>query len=420
MNTSRRAIQNIYSAWTVALVLALVVAVPTTAQLRKSIITFGHPQVPVTIQHPAAKPLNLAGKRLAFNVTGGTCASELEDQINSTFGNKGVNIVDRGHIDDILREQNFQAGSDVDPSKAVAIGRLLGPTLMVFVGVTRCYTDPPKRLVQQNIIGPPTYISKTEAHLRASLRVVDLSTGRVLDTQPLNADSADQTSDPNGYPEAPSQADELDSVEKKAVAQVERRYFPWSEQRMVTFMNGKECNLRQAYNLLKANDLRGALQASQEGVEACKSDPKGNHEADALYDLGIMYFLAGRYDDSLKALTESQRLHNDSAVLKAMADCREARDQAGTVAREEAANTDPPPGAPGAQPMPQAAPAAPSKDTLTNSDIINMVRGGLNADLILKMIGTRPGHFSTEPQDLLSLKSAGVPDSVISAMLDKR
>lgn len=70
--------------------------------------------------------------------------------------------------------------------------------------------------------------------------------------------------------------------------------------------------------------------------------------------------------------------------------------------------------------MSQAAPAPPSKDTLTNSGIINMVRGGLTADLTLKMIATRPGHFSTSPQDLLSPKSAGVPDSVISAMLDKR
>jgi len=48
------------------------------------------------------------------------------------------------------------------------------------------------------------------------------------------------------------------------------------------------------------------------------------------------------------------------------------------------------------------------------------VKNGFSADLILHEIASQPAKFSVKPNDLLALKKAGVPDSVISAMLDKK
>jgi hypothetical protein len=39
---------------------------------------------------------------------------------------------------------------------------------------------------------------------------------------------------------------------------------------------------------------------------------------------------------------------------------------------------------------------------------------------VLKMIANQPGRFSLEPGDLARLKAAGVPDSVITAMRNKK
>ena len=55
---------------------------------------------------------------------------------------------------------------------------------------------------------------------------------------------------------------------------------------------------------------------------------------------------------------------------------------------------------------------------LGNADILTMVKAKLPTDLILKKIETSRCHFDTFPTVLAELKYKGVPDSIISAMID--
>ena len=45
-----------------------------------------------------------------------------------------------------------------------------------------------------------------------------------------------------------------------------------------------------------------------------------------------------------------------------------------------------------------------------------MAKAGLSDDVILQTIQLKPGHYDTAPDDLISLKSAGVSDHVIATM----
>jgi hypothetical protein len=81
------------------------------------------------------------------------------------------------------------------------------------------------------------------------------------------------------------------------------------------------------------------------------------------------------------------------------------------------------------EPQPRSAPAAASDNTadrgapatsmLTNADIVQMQKAGLSEEVILSKIATSSANFSTATQDLIQLKEAGVPDSVINAMVRK-
>jgi hypothetical protein len=51
-----------------------------------------------------------------------------------------------------------------------------------------------------------------------------------------------------------------------------------------------------------------------------------------------------------------------------------------------------------------------------NDDIIKMAKAGLGEDLILQTVQLKPGHYDTTPDDLITLKTAGVSDKVIAAM----
>jgi hypothetical protein len=66
-------------------------------------------------------------------------------------------------------------------------------------------------------------------------------------------------------------------------------------------------------------------------------------------------------------------------------------------------------------------PAIPKADVsrqraLTNETILKMTRAGLDDTVILQTIQTQPGSFDTSPDDLISLKAAGVSQQVIAAM----
>ncbi len=53
---------------------------------------------------------------------------------------------------------------------------------------------------------------------------------------------------------------------------------------------------------------------------------------------------------------------------------------------------------------------------LTNDTVVRMSKAGLDDSVIIGTIQTRPGAFDTSPDDLISLKNAGVSQTVIAAM----
>lgn len=78
-------------------------------------------------------------------------------------------------------------------------------------------------------------------------------------------------------------------------------------------------------------------------------------------------------------------------------------------------------------PLPQLAGASAQANTsapppvqsklLDNDSIIKMTRAGLDDGIILQTVRSQPGDYRTAPDDLIALKSEGVSQPVISAML---
>jgi hypothetical protein len=56
---------------------------------------------------------------------------------------------------------------------------------------------------------------------------------------------------------------------------------------------------------------------------------------------------------------------------------------------------------------------------MANDDILKMVKAGIGDDLIISVIQSHPGEYSTSPDDLVSLKQAGILDRVLGAMVAK-
>lgn len=60
-----------------------------------------------------------------------------------------------------------------------------------------------------------------------------------------------------------------------------------------------------------------------------------------------------------------------------------------------------------------------AQEALTNESVIKMIKAGLSEDVVLSMVKTQPAKYSLGPDQLITLKSEGVPDKVVAAMVEK-
>jgi hypothetical protein len=60
-----------------------------------------------------------------------------------------------------------------------------------------------------------------------------------------------------------------------------------------------------------------------------------------------------------------------------------------------------------------------AQEPLTNEAIVKMVKASLSEDVIVSMVRTQPARYTVAPEQLIALKSAGVSDRIVAAMVDR-
>jgi len=60
-----------------------------------------------------------------------------------------------------------------------------------------------------------------------------------------------------------------------------------------------------------------------------------------------------------------------------------------------------------------------AQQQLTNDAVLKMVKAGLGDDIVVSTIQAQPGKYVTGPDELIALKTGGVSDKVIAAMIAK-
>ena len=380
-----------------------------------------NPKLRVPVQH--APGLGLQINKIAFADASGEGSTEFIDALTSRFVGANVDVLERARLNALLREQNFSLSGHVDKSSAVAMGKIVGPTVVLFVTGSR-YTTEQKRVhndwKDRKGIIHRTYISRTQAFVRLSVRSVDLATGRIFAARVLQADPAFENKiDDNCCAEFPEAFSALDSAMKTVVEEASRMFLPWTSIEEVYYFDDSDCNLKDAYRKLKAGDAVSALATSIKNVEICQALAKPNPKAlaHAYHNVGISHFLAGRHSAALDYLARAEQAKGADIHREAMAAVRLASQQASEMQRieermtletQQAARTQ-------AQTEKAAADAQ-----VTNEQIIQMVKAGLPPSVILTKVKTSTCNFNTSTDALVGLKKAAVPDDVIVAMMECR
>ncbi len=312
-------------AWVVTLSTILIVLYSGATGLRAN--WEGTNAVMFNVVHPPI--LGLTVKRVAFGPANGQCSDQLIDQVIQDFLNHHIEVVDRTNLGQIMAEYRLNTSGYVDPQSAVALGKLLGPSALVYVKVERC--TPEKTPLYNDVKNYNNtitryFLSRTQVFLSGSIQTVDLTTGKMLSAQTFESNPQRTNSATNGQPEFPPEPEVMNMAIGAAVGQIHRMFFPWSEARRLTYHDDKNCHLKQAYMLANGRDFQGALQQSQANVQECQSGRyKEKVVARAYYNLGLSYMLVRKYNKAIPMLDKALGLKGAPDTAKAIADCREAK-----------------------------------------------------------------------------------------------
>ncbi len=336
----------------------------------------------VKVYHAAALPA-LAGSRIVIGQVAGDCARELADLLVADMAAHKIGA----------------------PAPEDAAGAPSLPVVTISLDVSRCQALPVPPIIGSGL--PAVHISRTEGRILGSIRIVDQASGAELANEAIRAETKKDNQAGTGQPEWPGTAEVKDLTLRKAVAEVQHLYVATLETREVVFMDDKECNLKQAFDLLKTGDYEKVVALARPSAEGCKANAKV--AAGAWYNLGVAYMLVRKYGDALAALATSQKLHESKAAAEIAAECQKSKAEADAEAGRMAAQAKPPEGK-----------EVQTGILLTNDFIVKLVQGNIAEEEILKMIPAQPGRFSLGPEDIAKLKQAGVSDSIIAAMRAKK
>jgi tetratricopeptide (TPR) repeat protein len=409
--------------WIATLILILFVPVSTVHAQFWDRLT--NPTISITLKHPPG--LGLKINKIAFGPASGTCADQIIEPLISDFVSNQIEVIDRQNLYAILAEHNFTLSGYVDQTSAAAIGKILGPSALVFVKVQRCTTQQDRHYDTETRYDRKTksnyevrvFYSRTRAFLKASIQTVDLATGRIFAARTLDYSPEQTNKSYEGYPEAPAEFDVLDIAIQMAVTDVHRMFLPWSEQTELIYYNDKAYGLKQAFEALKAGDLDQAFNLSQRNLDTCKKTPNVKDKVleHAYYNVGMSYLLRDEYDTALNYFREAAKIRSGGIVNKAIANCQKAKELMLAMQQvEQKAVFD----AEKKQVEGEKATQAETISTLTNADIIQMANQKLSDQIIISKIKYSKCKFDTSPAALGILNKSGVSEQVIMAMMEKQ
>ena len=336
-------------------------------------------KIPVKITHAPVLAAALAGRLVTPGQLTGDCAREFGDLVFQDMRAHGVAMADR-------------AGSAAASA----------PAIVLSIDVSRCDARPQPAMVGEGL--PAVHIARTEGWFVAQVHAVDPASGRELAAVAVHGHAQKENQSQTSIPEWPA-ASELKSMAlRQGVADAQRLFATWIENREIPFMDGKECHLKQAFDVAKAGDYEALLKLSRANAESCGTGSKAAMEA--WYNLGVACMLVRKYDEAVSAFQKASALNGGKLAAGLMEECR--KESAALQALQ-----------PKAVPAGQGV-AVQTGMVMTNDLIVKLIDGNIAEQEVLRMIANQPGRFSLEPGDVAQLKAAGVPESVIAAMRNKK
>jgi tetratricopeptide (TPR) repeat protein len=229
-------------------------------------------------------------------------------------------VLDRQHMTGVMRELRLSSSDLADPAMAAKLGKVMTAGALIYGDVDESYREVPSDERILNKDGSFVHLHRLSGELtmRATFKIVDVSTGRLLIAKTYE----ERRSDTNvGYDRRPDPVDvpRLETTARTAVVdRFMRAILPHQEYVTANFQ--KDSDLPQLEGGIgwaergewkKAQDSFNAAIADSQKNPKIKSDQLGK----AYWNLGLAYEYSGDYDKATATVQKAYDLSNDRSML---------------------------------------------------------------------------------------------------------
>lgn len=285
-----------------------------------SIISFlflggcGTTKFSVPIKRPAEINLSKFNKIAIGEITGPGSADLSEALTTALFNSKSFEVLDRQHLDQLLKELNLNVSGLVNEESASKVGELIGSSALIFGRVSKydyseqIFEDKWQDKKGYNHID---YTREGIAIMDVNLQVTDLTTGKIIAIKKFSVENKGKEISRDEKPPYINKDRLLIKSREDVVNNFMRVIAPYTEYVKVTFLDDSDVpEFEQAIRRIKIGEWFAAQSLYNEAVNKYPTNSKAH------YNLGVVFEYNGVFDKAEQHLKKAYTLEEDKLYLE--------------------------------------------------------------------------------------------------------
>ena len=299
----------------------------------------------VAVRVPVLKPaeINMASyQSVGIGGMTGNANTAVSDSLEEALVNsQRFTVVDRQHMSQIMKELQLSSTDLADSRAAAKLGKVVTAGALIFGDTTDTFRETPSETKYKDDKQVQHTINslKGEVYVRATFKVVDVSTGRLIVAKTYEERRDDTNRAIDHRPDAVDRRALEQAARQAVVARFMKAIVPHQEYMEANFQKDSDIpQLEGGIGYAQRGDWKQAQQTFNDAAQDAEKNVKlkAAQISKCYWNLGLSYEYAGQYDKANDMINKAYKLSNDTNMLteldnvkRLQADAKRLADQVG-------------------------------------------------------------------------------------------
>jgi tetratricopeptide (TPR) repeat protein len=301
----------------------------------------------VAVRVPVMRPaeINMAPyQNVAVGDMTGAGNRPMTDSLEEALVNTNrFTVVDRQHMAQLMRELQLSSTDLADPRAAAKLGKVVTAGALIFGDVQNSYREQPNetRYQDDKKVWHVWHTLKGESYVRATFKIVDVATGRLLVAKTYEERRDDTNRALDRRPE-PIDRMALENAARRAVVErFMKAIVPHQEFMYANFQKDSDIpQLEGGIGWAERGDWKKAQSTFNDAAQTAEKNVKlkAGQIAKCYWNLGLAYEYAGDYDKAEAMVNKAYSLSNEKDMLGEIDNIHRLQTDAKKLAEQTAAS----------------------------------------------------------------------------------